>query len=268
MYPPHTLLLDWFRCVDSCVVAFSGGLDSTVVATAAAKALGNRADDKAIAVMATSATCTESELEDAKAVAAAIPIRFVSFAGSEMADERFTANDKERCYFCKRIRFQAIREYAEANGIKTVLDGSNADDLNDYRPGRRAVAEFGIRSPLAELGFDKKTVRALARLWNLPNCDKPAAPCLATRIAYGLEITEERLRKIEAAEKILTGLHFSPVRVRLHSDDLARIEVAEEQIARLTETKVREHLLHELRPLGFRHIACDLCGFRSGSMNG
>ncbi len=256
-------LCAWFHPLDSCVVAFSGGLDSTVVAKAAAIQLG----ENAVAVMATGATCTEKEVEDAEAVAAAIPIRFITFSSPEMLDERFTANDVERCYYCKRLRFQAIREYAALNGIATVLDGSNADDLDDFRPGRKA-ALFRLRSPLAELGFDKNSVRTLARSWNLPNSEKPASPCLATRIAYGLRITEDRLRKIEKAENLLNELRFSPVRVRLHSDELVRIEVAEDKIVRLLETPIRERILRDFGQLGFTHISVDLHGFRSGNMNG
>ncbi len=262
-------LIDWFRAVNSyavnsCIVAFSGGVDSTVVAKAAVLALG---DKNAIAVMAISATSTDTELERARSVAAAIPIRFESFVSAEMADECFRVNDLERCYFCKRIRFRAIRDFATKNGVATIVDGSNADDLDDFRPGRKAALEWGLKSPLAELGFDKKTVRALAQHWNLPNSELPAAPCLATRIAYGLEITEKRLRKIEAAEKVLHELGFSPLRVRLHSDDLVRIEVAEEVISRLSESSIRRQVLDAFMPLGLRHVSVDLGGFRSGNMN-
>ncbi len=259
----ESVLLDWFRSIDSCVVAFSGGLDSTVVAKAATICLG----EKAVAVMATSATSSQNELEEAKTVAAGIPIRFVDFAGSEMSDERFCENNVDRCYYCKKIRFQAIRDFAEKSGMGTILDGSNADDLGDYRPGRRAALELGLQSPLAELGFDKKTIRELARFWNLPNSEKPAAPCLATRIAYGLRITDERLRRVEAAEEMLHRLGFSPVRVRLHSDDLARIEVEKKDRARLCDMPVSEQILQKFSQLGFQYATVDLGGFRSGSMN-
>ena len=259
----QTVLLDWFRSVDSCIIAFSGGLDSSVVAKAANLALG----ENALAVMATSPTCFHGEIEEAEAVAQAIRIRFVSLPSEEMQSADFIANSPQRCYYCKQIRFRAIRDYALSHGFIMILDGSNADDATDYRPGRRAVDEFGLRSPLAELGFDKKTIRRLARSWNLPNSEKPASPCLATRIAYGLEITEEKLRRIEGAENVLHSLNFSSVRVRLHSDELARIEVDEDQASRLFDPAISEKVIKELKKLGFHYITVDLEGFRSGSMN-
>ena len=262
--PYHrTALLDWFKSMNSCVVAFSGGLDSTVVAKAASLVLGGNT----VAVMAIGPTCYDGEIEEAETVAAAIPIRFVSFSSFEMRDDRFISNDLERCYYCKKIRFKAIREYADSEGIDAVLDGSNADDQSDYRPGRRAVEEFGLRSPLAELGFGKETVRQLARFWKLPNSEKPASPCLATRLAYGLTITEDRLRRIEAAENILRSMNFSPVRVRLHPDELVRIEVPQNRLEEFLDSTVRTEIVDEFRRLGFRRISLDLEGFCSGSMN-
>lgn len=256
-------LLNWFRGHDAAVVAFSGGLDSSVVAKAAALALG----EGARAVMAVSPTCFEAEPDEARSVAEAVGIHFVRLESSEMNDEAFTANDPDRCYYCKRIRFREICRYAEEQGIELVLDGSNADDRNDYRPGSRAVRELDIRSPLQELDFGKQTVRELARLWQLPNSERPASPCLATRIAYGLEITEDRLRQIERGERFLASLGFSPIRVRLHPDALARIEVPPEQLDRLCEAGVRKKIVAEFRAIGFRYISAELQGFRSGSMN-
>ena len=251
-------LLDWFRAFRSCVVAFSGGLDSSVVAKAAALVLG----DDAEAVLAYSASSLRHEVDEARTVAEAIPIRFQAFASSEMDDEAYVANDRDRCYYCKKIRFGDINRYAAG---RLVVDGSNADDLNVYRPGRRAVSEFGIRSPLAELGLTKAKVREIARFWNLPNSEKPATPCLSTRLAYGLRITDERLRRVETAEEFLRNRGFSPLRVRLHADDLVRIEVIPEQIARLTEYRLM--IVEEFQRLGFPFVSVDLLGFRSGSFD-
>ena len=261
---PMDSLSDWFQPFDSCVVAFSGGLDSSVVAKAAALTLGEAAE----AVMAYSASSLCSEVDAARTVAEAIPIRFQAFPSFEMDDEAYVANDRERCYHCKKIRFAALCRYAVERGRQIVVDGSHADDLNDYRPGRRAVLEFGVRSPLLELGLTKVQVRELARFWKLPNSEKPAAPCLSTRLAYGLRITEERLRQVEAAEEYLRNWGFSPFRVRLHTDDLARIEVAPDQLSRLAEPDLRATIVEKFQRLGFRFVSVDLQGFRSGSMDG
>ncbi len=256
-------LIDWFQPFSSCVVAFSGGLDSSVVAKAAALALGDHAE----AVLAYSPSSLQDEVDDARAVAEAIPIRFQAFPSFEMDDEAYIANDRDRCFYCKKIRFGDISRYAAERGSQVVVDGSNADDLDDYRPGRRAVLEFGIRSPLAELGITKAQVREIARLWNLPNSEKPATPCLSTRLAYGLQITEERLRRIEAAEEFLRTRGFTSLRVRMHADELARIEVSSNEISRLAESELRSEIVEEFQRLGFRFVSVDLSGFRSGSMN-
>lgn len=260
---PQEKLLDWFRPFHSCIVAFSGGLDSSVVAKAAAMVLG----EKALAIMAVSPTSFRNERKEAEQVANAIGIRFQVFPSPEMELESFYENGPERCYYCKWIRFQEIKNLADEQGVELLVDGSNGDDRNDYRPGHKAVKEFGFQSPLAELGFDKNLVREIARAWKLPNCEKPASPCLATRIAYGLPITEERLRRIEAAEDFLLSLGFSPLRVRLHPNDLARIEVPQNQLERFFQQDIRGMILEKFKELGFSHISVDLDGFRSGSMN-
>lgn len=256
-------LTDWFRPFRSCVVAFSGGLDSTVVAKAAALAL----KDAAVAVMAESESGFRDEVDRARIVAEAIPIRFESFHGDELRDPSYAANDRLRCYYCKRIRFEALVRYARSGDFELVVDGSNADDRQDYRPGRRALEEFDIRSPLAELDIEKRRVRELARFWKLPNSEMPASPCLSTRLAYGLPITDARLRKIEQAELFLQSLGFSPVRVRLHPDNLVRLEVPVDGLERLLSPEIRKDVLEMLMACGFDFISVDLHGFRSGSMN-
>ncbi len=256
-------LLDWFRDHSAAVVAFSGGLDSSVVAKAATMALG----ENVWAVMAVSPTCFKNEVEEARAVAGYIGIRFAVLESGEMDDPAFTANDPRRCYHCKRIRFGDIRRFATERNIDLVADGSNADDRNDYRPGSRAALEWKVRSPLSELELGKETIRELARFWHLPNSEKPALPCLATRFAYGLEITPAQLRQVERAEQFLISQGFSPVRVRLHPDGLVRIEVVPDQLDRLWTQEIRGQIVEEFLEIGFHFISVDLRGFRSGSMN-
>lgn len=256
-------LLDWFRPFRSCAVAFSGGLDSTVVAKAASLAIA----EHCVAVTARSESSRKHEGEEAQAVADSIPIRSVLFESQEINDPAYTINDRNRCYHCKRIRFEAIAQYARENRYEIVVDGSNADDLNDFRPGKQAVEENGVRSPLSELGITKAEVRQLARYWNLPNSELPASPCLSTRLSYGLEITDQRLRMIEQAEDFLASLGFSPLRVRLHPDNLARIEVKPESLNRLISKNMRTKIITELKRIGFDFVSVELEGFRSGSMN-
>lgn len=256
-------LLAWMKDFSSLALGFSGGLDSSVVAMAAKLALG----DSTVAITAVSPVHPETEIELARKIAAWIGIRHVELPGREMNDPRFLPNDPERCYYCKRIRFEDMISYANSFGIAAVLDGSNADDAHDYRPGGRAVRELGVRSPLAELGITKTTVRRLAAAWNLPNVAKPPEPCLASRFAYGEPITAERLRDIEEAEAFLRSLGFSETRVRWHGKGLVRIEVKSDQIPKLTEPEIRGIIVQKFKSLGFVQVSLDLEGFRSGSMN-
>lgn len=258
-------LLDWFRSFRSCIVAFSGGLDSSVVAKAASLAL--EPPSHRVAVMARSESSRKTEVEEAQAVADSIPIRFVLFESREMDDPAYRGNDRDRCYHCKRIRFEAIARYAEENQYEIVVDGSNVDDLNDFRPGKKAVEENGVRSPLSELGITKAEVRELARLWNLPNSEKPASPCLSTRLSYGLEITGGRLRMVEQAEDFLVSLGFTPLRVRLHPGNLARIEIEPKSLERLISENIRTKIIAKFKKIGFDFVSVELEGFRSGSMN-
>lgn len=266
---PNTLasfsdrLLDWFRPFQSCVVAYSGGLDSTVVAKAAVEILG----DRATAVMAYGPSTFSGEVEEAEIVARSVPIRFVSFSSPEMDDPLYVRNDPQRCYHCKRIRLAEVVRFAHEQGVEMVVDGSNRDDADDYRPGRRAVEESGTRSPLAELGFEKDTIRRLARSWRLRNSEKPASSCLSTRLAYGLPITKERLRCVGQAESYLRSLGFETLRVRLHPDRLARIEIDSASWNRFADPVLREQVLRTFQEIGFTFISLDLKEFQSGSMN-
>jgi pyridinium-3,5-biscarboxylic acid mononucleotide sulfurtransferase len=244
----------------TCAVAFSGGVDSAVVVRAARIALG----DNAIAVTGTSDALADGELEDARKLAKQIGIRHVVVPTEEFANPDYVANQWDRCYHCKTELYSQLGRLKERLGVNVVVNGANADDLGDYRPGMRAADEHGVRSPLAECGFTKEEVRELAAAWDLPVADKPATPCLSSRVAYGLEVTPERLARIDGAEQFLRALGFHELRVRLHADDLARIEVPIDEIAALCEPEIRRSVVEEFEQLGFKFITLDLAGFRSG----
>lgn len=251
-----------FRALGSCVVAYSGGVDSSVVLALAHAVLGTRA----LAVIGRSATYATSELEAALAQAARLGIAPRVLATAELDDPRFAGNPANRCYFCKGELFGKLAAVARAEGYAAVVDGTNADDLNDYRPGTRAAEEHGVLSPLAELGCTKADVRALAARLGLPSADKPAMPCLSSRFPYGAAITSDKLRQVEAAEAWLRARGFRDVRVR-HHGDVARLEVERVEIARLASEPLRSECAEALRGLGFVHVAVDLTGFRSGALN-
>lgn len=256
-------LLDTLRSLDSCAVAFSGGVDSAVVAKGAQLALGERA----VAVTGTSASLAAGELEAARELVRQIGIRHVEIATDEFASADYTRNAPDRCYHCKTELYTQLDGLAAQLGVAAVLSGANADDAGDYRPGLVAAAEHQVRSPLAECGFTKADVRALAAEWNLPVWDKPASPCLSSRVAYGEEVTPERLDMIDRAEQFLRQHGLGTVRVRYHKGDLARLEVSLVELPRLCENEFREQLTRELRSLGFKFVTLDLEGFRSGSLN-
>ncbi len=244
----------------SVVVAFSGGVDSSVLAAAAYRALGPRM----LAVTLRSPVEREEDVRNAQELAAAVgfPHRVVDF--DDLALPRFRANPSNRCYHCKLERFQNLKIFAAREGYAWLLEGSNADDRDDYRPGKRAASELGVRSPLEELGLTKSDVRNLARWMGLAVWDRPSSPCLATRFPYGQEVTLAGIEQVRKAEDLLIGLGFRSVRVR-HHGELARIEVAPEQIPELITA--REAVLSRLKALGFTYITIDLAGYRLGSLN-
>jgi uncharacterized protein len=244
-------------------VAFSGGIDSTVVAKAAHIALGSRA----VAVTADSASVARSELEDARRLAAHIGIRHVVVATHEFDNPDYLKNDGSRCYHCKSELYSTVEQLLPELGVPVVASGANLDDLGDYRPGLVAAAEHSVRHPLQEAGFTKADVRALAKHWGLPTWDKPAAPCLSSRLAPGLAVTPERTARVEAAEAVLRALGLRECRVRYHEGDLARVEVPGREIAKLASEPVRTELARAFRRLGFKFVTLDLEGFRSGSLN-
>lgn len=247
----------------SCAVAFSAGVDSTVVAQAARLALG----DRAVAVVGVGAALPAGELEAARDLAARIGIRLVEQPTEEIDNADYQANAPDRCYHCKTELYTHVKQVAADLGLAALLNGANADDTGDHRPGMRAATEHAVRSPLLEAGLGKATVRALAKHWGLPVWDKPAAPCLASRIAYGQEVTPERLAMVDGAEQRLRSLGLRELRVRYHEGDLARIEVPTDQIARLASDEVRRSLVSDLRGLGFKRVTLDLAGFESGNLN-
>ena len=256
-------LLSTIAGYGGCVVAFSGGVDSAVVAKAAHLVLGGNA----IAVTGVGEALADGELEEARAVARLIGIRHLERATDELARPGYVENSPTRCYHCKTELYTLLEAVAQEFGLSVIVNGANSDDLGDYRPGMQAAREHQVRSPLAECGISKQDVRELAALWELPVWDKPATPCLASRIAYGEQVTPERLRMIDAAEQHLRSFGLRDVRVRYHAGDLARVEVPVAAIARIADEKTREALVARLQELGFKFVTLDLTGFRSGSLN-
>jgi pyridinium-3,5-biscarboxylic acid mononucleotide sulfurtransferase len=245
-------------------VAFSAGVDSTVVASAAQRACG----EKAVAVTAVSSSLAAGEREQAVELAEAIGIRHVVVETREFSDPNYLQNPVNRCYFCKSELYARLIELAPSLGVDVLANGANLDDRGDYRPGMQAASEFQVRSPLIEAEFTKSDVRELARLWDLAVWDKPATPCLSSRVAYGVEVTLERVRRIDAAEQFLKReLGVRELRVRCEANDLARIELPLEAVAAIASPALRDRVRVELRSLGFRYVTVDLDGFRSGSLN-
>ena len=246
----------------SVLVAFSGGVDSSLLLAAAHDALG----DRALAVTACSPTYAEHERAQAVALARLLGARHRFIESHEMDDPQYRANPPNRCYFCKRELFSELRAIATSEGLAAVVDGTNHDDRNDLRPGREAARELGVRSPLAELGIGKSALRRMARERGLPNWEQPSCACLASRIPYGREITPERIERVARAENGVRSLGFRTVRVRDHGD-LARIEVAGSDIEMALRGETRRRLVEVCKTQGYTYICLDLEGYRTGSMN-
>ncbi len=244
----------------SVAVAYSGGVDSTLLLKVAYDCLGERA----AGITAVSPSVPAGDLAQAQEIARQIGVQHVLLESDEMDDARYLANDPNRCYFCKSHTYDELIPHAQAHGFSHVVDGNNADDLGDHRPGQIAARERGVRSPLQETGFTKAEIRAVARQLGLPNWDKPSAACLSSRIPYGTAITVQMLSQVERAELLLRQLGLRQVRVR-HHDQVARIEVAADDFAVVLAH--RDELVREFKALGYTFIALDLAGFRSGSMN-
>ena len=256
-------LIETLRSYGRVAVAYSGGIDSTVVAQAAYEAL----EDAAIAVTAVSDSLAAGELEEAQELAQKIGIRHRVIRTEEFADPNYRRNDSDRCYFCKSELYGRLSGMLNELGVGVIASGANTDDMGDYRPGLRAASEHGVRHPLQECNLNKADVRALARGWGLPTWDKPATPCLSSRVAYGEDPTPERVRMIDQAEQWLRQRGLRVLRVRYHKGDLARIEVPLDDLPRFVEFQLRGELIAAFRALGFKFVTLDLEGFRSGSMN-
>jgi uncharacterized protein len=244
----------------SVLVAFSGGVDSTLLAFAAHAELG----DDVAAVLASSATYPDAEIAGARALAARLGLRLLEVETDELADPRFSANNPDRCYHCKTELFTLLGRVAEVHGLEWVADGCNADDLGDHRPGRRAAAELRVVSPLAEVGLTKAEIRELARELGLPNWEKPSMACLASRFPYYEPITDEGLARVAAAEATIRELGIAQFRVRAHGS-IARVEVAPAELDAAWARRVQ--IAQAVRDAGFSYGALDLEGYRSGSLN-
>ena len=246
----------------SVAVAFSGGVDSSFLLSAAADVLGG----KAVAITAKAEIYPEAEIEFAEAVAHDLGVRHVLVEVDPLALKEFVENPPDRCYYCKRAVFAEIRKQADALGVEHVADGTNADDASDWRPGSRAIEELGVRSPLKEAGLTKADIRELSRRAGLPTADLPSGACLASRFPYGSSISSEQLTLVGKAEAALEGLGFAGLRVR-HHGAIARVELAPEDIPRAAEPETRKQIAEAVKALGFKYVALDLEGYRTGSLN-
>lgn len=244
------------------VVGYSGGVDSTLLAKAATDALGQ----KAVCVLIETQMMPEAEVIEAVESAQELGLNLIRISVDALAIAGVPENSPDRCYHCKKALFSKLLDIARERGLPYVIDGSNADDNADYRPGSRASAELGVRGPFQEMGLTKERIRAISREVGLATWNKPSYACLASRIPYGTYLTSELLRQVEGAEAVLRSLGFQQFRVRSHGE-VARIELMPLEMGKIVDPAVREHIVRELRSLGYSYVALDLVGYRMGSMN-
>ena len=256
-------LRDLLKGCGRVAVGFSGGVDSTLLLKVALDALGA---GQVLAVIADTPSLPRKEFAAALKLADVMGAACVVIDPDELSDPNYAANPADRCYYCKKHLFALVSTVAAAKGFSAVLDGNNADDAGDYRPGRRAALELGVRSPLMEAGLTKAEIRALSARLGLPTAEKPAMACLASRIPYGTPVSADVLAQVERAEDALRGEGFVQCRVR-HHGEVARIEVAAEALARLLDEAVRERVVREVKAAGYRYVTLDLQGYRTGSLN-
>ena len=255
----HALLRGYGRVA----IGFSGGVDSTLLLKVSLEVLGA---ENVLAVIADTPSLPRKEFAEAQHLAEGMGAVCAVIHPDELGDPRYAANPADRCYFCKKHLFQGIADLAAARGFAAVLDGNNADDAGDYRPGRRAAQELHVKSPLMEAGLTKAEIRALSARFGLPTADKPAMACLASRIPYGTPVTADVLGQVERAEAALREAGFAQCRVR-HHGEVARIEVAVGELPRLLDGAVREILVRRIKEAGYRYVTLDLQGYRTGSLN-
>ena len=250
------------RSMRKVLVAYSGGVDSSYLAYIAKQELGR----DAVCILGVSPSVSERQLEEARKFALTHDLNILEIVTDELKDENYTSNPANRCYFCKSELYGKLRSTAKDLGIGHIVDGTNASDLKDVRPGRVAASENEVRSPLAEIGIEKSMIRKLSDIHGLDTWDKPSSPCLSSRIAYGVPVTIERLGQVERAEAVLRAMGLREFRVRVHGD-LARIEISKDELANFLNGDAFDHVRASFKPLGFKYITFDLEGFRSGSMN-
>lgn len=255
-------LKELLKSLESVAIAYSGGVDSTFLLKVAYDVLG----DKAIAVTAKSSTYPEREFNEAKAYIEKLGAKHIVIVSEELEIEGFAKNPTNRCYFCKSELFTKVREVANQHGIKEVLDGSNFDDIGDYRPGMQAAKELGVISPLKQCEMTKKDIRELSKAMGVPTWNKQAFACLSSRFPYGNEITAPKLKMVERAEQFLMDLGFTQLRVR-HHGDIARIEVAVQDREKFFDTELMDKVVKEFKQIGFKYVTLDMQGYRTGSMN-